>query len=107
MGVLVSRFGVAALAVLVPLSAAQAQETTTYTYDALGRVVTVQKSGGPSTGVQTTYQYDRAGNRTNVTVINAPNGAGGGDTGGGASVPPSDPLYVVVPLNGYTLIRVR
>jgi YD repeat-containing protein len=95
----------AALAIALPSTGADAQETTTYTYDALGRLVAVTKSGGPSSGLQASYTYDHAGNRTNVTVTNAPNG-GGGDNGSGASVP-DQPLYVVVPLNGYTLIRVR
>lgn len=96
---------VGVLALAIPSAELQAQETTTVTYDAKGRVVGVAKSGGPSSGVQTTYTYDDAGNRTNVTVVNAPNGSGNG-SGGGASVPDS-PLFVVVPLNGFTLIRVR
>lgn len=82
---------------------AGAQETTTYTYDAKGRVTGVVRSGGPSNGTNTAYTYDAADNRTNVTVSNSPNG-NGSDTGSGASVP--NVLYVVVPLNGYTLIRI-
>ena len=95
----------AVLAGSFPLTAVHAGETTTYTYDALGRVVNVSKSGGPNNGVQASYSYDHAGNRTNVTVINAPNGNGSG-SGNGASVE-TTPLYAVVPLNGYTLIRIR
>jgi hypothetical protein len=64
----------AAIAVVLPFAAANAQETTTYTYDARGRVVNVTKSGGPENGVQTSYTYDHAGNRTNITVTNSPNG---------------------------------
>ena len=90
---------------IFPLSAVHAGETTTYTYDSLGRVVSVSKSGGPANGVQASYTYDHAGNRSNVTVINSPNGNGNG-SGNGASVD-TTPLYVVVPLNGYTLIRIR
>ena len=91
----------AAFAGLVP---AQAQETTTYTYDAKGRVVTVQRSGGPSNGTNTTYAYDPADNRSNVTVTGSPNGSGNG-SGSGAST--GTMLYVVVPLNGYSLIVVK
>jgi hypothetical protein len=83
---------------------AYAQETTTYTYDAKGRVVGVVRSGGPSSGTNTQYQYDKADNRTNVTVSGSANGTGGG-TGGGASA--STTLYVVVPLNGFSLIVVQ
>lgn len=40
--------------------------TTTYTYDALGRVVSVNNADG--NGVITTYTYDAAGNRISQTV---------------------------------------
>lgn len=50
------------------IGVARADETTTYTYDALGRLVTTATSGGPSSGVQAQYTFDAAGNRTNVTV---------------------------------------
>ncbi len=86
--------------------AADAQETKTFTYDALGRVVGTSTSGGPANGTNTTYQYDAASNRSQVTVTNSPNGNGSGvDTGSGASV--SVVTYVVVPLNGYTVIRIQ
>ena len=48
-----------------------AQETTSFGYDALGRVVAVARTGGPSNGATTQYQYDPADNRTNVTVSGA------------------------------------
>jgi hypothetical protein len=86
---------------------AQAQETTTYTYDAKGRVTGVTRSGGPDNGVATSYSYDQADNRTNVTVTGAPNG-GGTDPGSGAGAPSNPkPAFVVVPLNGYTLIFLK
>lgn len=47
---------------------ADAAETTTYEYDALGRLKKVDKSGGPKSGTQTTTSYDPAGNRTNQTT---------------------------------------
>jgi len=90
------------------------QETTTYTYDALGRAITVQHSGGPNDGTAATYSYDPASNRTNVTVTLSANGGSGGGSGGGgggnsdpgagASVPPNQ--FIVVPLNGYTVIPI-
>jgi hypothetical protein len=85
-------------------SIALAQETTTYTYDALGRLVTASQSGGPSAGTSTALTYDPAGNRTNVTVAGSPNGSAS-STGSGASSPTT--VYVIVPLNGYTLIAVQ
>ena len=38
-------------------------DTTTYTYDALGRLVTASVSGGPTSGKTTSTSYDEAGNR--------------------------------------------
>jgi len=52
-------------------SAAHASETVTYTYDALGRLVTVAHSGSVNNGQQTIYAYDSADNRTNVTTTGA------------------------------------
>jgi YD repeat-containing protein len=52
-------------------SAAHAAETITYTYDALGRLTAVQAAGGPAAGVQRNYQFDAAGNRTQVVVTGA------------------------------------
>ena len=83
----------------------QAQETKSYNYDALGRVTGVQISGGPAGGTNAGYQYDAAGNRSNVTVSGSPNGnAGSNDPGSGAST--GSTIYIVVPLNGFTLIPV-
>jgi hypothetical protein len=79
---------------------AQAQETTTYTYDAQGRLKSVTRSGGQNNGVATTYVYDKAGNRTNVTTTGSQNGSGG--TGGGATSGTQG--FVVTPLGGYALI---
>lgn len=63
-----------ALIALLGLSAtaAVATETITYTYDARGRVVQVVHSGTANNGVSTSYSYDKAGNRTNVTTTGAP-----------------------------------
>ena len=48
-------------------SAAWAGETITYSYDSLGRLTRVERSGTVNSGV-TAYSYDAADNRTNVTV---------------------------------------
>lgn len=50
---------------------AGAGETTTFTYDALGRLVQAQISGGVMHGVQQGFQYDAAGNRTQLQTAGA------------------------------------
>lgn len=52
---------------------AQAAETITYTYDARGRLVQVQRTGTVNNGVNTTYTVDKADNRTNKTTTGSPN----------------------------------
>jgi len=54
-----------------------AQETTTYTYDAKGRLVAVMHSGGPASGRSTTYLNDPANNRKAINVTVSPNNAEG------------------------------
>jgi hypothetical protein len=51
---------------------AQAQETSTYSYDAKGRLIGYVKSGGPNNGQTETLSYDAADNRTNLTVTGTP-----------------------------------
>jgi len=51
--------------------AAQAAETVTYSYDALGRLIMVSHAGTVNNGQQTSYTYDSADNRTNVTTTGA------------------------------------
>lgn len=53
---------------LLLAASAQAGETIAYTYDALGRLVQVARSGTINNGVNASYTYDKADNRTNVTV---------------------------------------
>lgn len=54
-----------AIAIFTSVVAAQAApETTTYTYDELGRMVASSNSGGPRDNKQTSLSYDPAGNRT-------------------------------------------
>jgi hypothetical protein len=59
-------FAVAALAVT---AAAFANETVTYTYDARGRLVKVERTGTVNNGVKAEYKYDKGDNRTNVNVV--------------------------------------
>ena len=51
---------------------AHAGETVTYTYDAKGRLVSVVHTGTVNNNVQTTYNHDKADNRTNVKTTGAP-----------------------------------
>jgi hypothetical protein len=55
-------------------AAAWASETVTYTYDARGRLVKVERSGSVNNNVSAEYKYDKGDNRTNVNVI-SPNGS--------------------------------
>jgi hypothetical protein len=64
------RIAAAALAaVALAGAAAWANETVTYTYDARGRLVKVERSGTVNNGVQAEYTYDKGDNRTNVNVV--------------------------------------
>ena len=57
---------------LLAIAAAEASETLSYTYDARGRLVTVQHNGSVNANVVTTYGYDKADNRTLKNVTGAP-----------------------------------
>jgi YD repeat-containing protein len=60
-------------AVLLVLGvAAYAAETITYTYDARGRLISVNHSGTVNNNVMTNYVNDKADNRTNKTTSGAP-----------------------------------
>ncbi len=52
-------------------ASAQAQEVTTYSYDALDRLTKAQTSGGSNNGVVSSIGFDAAGNRSNYTVTTA------------------------------------
>lgn len=50
-----------------------AAETITYTYDARGRLVKVERTGTINNNVTTNYVIDKAENRTNKTTTGSPN----------------------------------
>lgn len=52
----------------IGLTAAAANETNTYTYDALGRLVSAATNKAVGTSTATAMSYDPAGNRANYTV---------------------------------------
>jgi hypothetical protein len=60
--------GTAIAALAEGSGSALAQETASYSYDALGRLVSSNTSGGPNNGVATGMCFDAAGNRTQYVV---------------------------------------
>jgi YD repeat-containing protein len=57
-----------ALFAVATWSGAAAAETVSYSYDAKGRLITVQRSGGPAAGLTTQYALDKADNRSRVLM---------------------------------------
>jgi hypothetical protein len=68
-----AKFWLAAAAAAAVPALAFAAETITYTYDAKGRLVKVERSGSVNHGVKAEYKHDKADNRSNVTVTGSPN----------------------------------
>jgi hypothetical protein len=58
----------AASAAVAAAATSWAAETIKYTYDARGRLVKVERTGTVNNNVKAEYKYDKAQNRTNVTV---------------------------------------
>jgi YD repeat-containing protein len=79
-------------ATMLLAASASATETTTYTYDALGRLIQSKSTGTVNNGLQTDTVFDPAGNRANQTVTGSVNNS-----------PPVRGV-IVLPLNGYTVI---
>lgn len=73
---------------------ADASESVTYTYDALGRLTQSATSGGVDSGLTASYTLDAADNRIAYTITGSP----------GSGVP--DVTVIVLPLNGFTIIPV-
>ncbi|MEA2998624.1 MAG: hypothetical protein QOK17_457 [Sphingomonadales bacterium] len=71
-------------------TAAGAAETTTFSYDALGRLVSSTNSGRVNSGLATTIAYDPAGNRQSYNVA----------TGGGGTPVIVDGSFEQPPQNG-------
>lgn len=82
--------GAAVSAAILAAGGARAGSTTTYTYDALGRLVQASTTGTVNNGVQMSTTYDPADNRTTYQVTGSANGP-----------------IVVVPLNGLTVIPLK
>jgi len=80
--ILLSAVAMACLAA-APIAHAQTSPSVTYTYDARGRLTSATYSGGVNNGLVVTYSYDAAGNRTAYRTTSP---------------------FVVVPLNGVSLI---
>ncbi len=76
-------------------SSALAQGTTTYEYDALGRLIGTTTTGGANDGLGTVYEYDAAGNRKRVEVT------GSDGTPGGPG------RIIVLPINGFLVIPIK
>lgn len=72
---MILRYFIVAIAATMPSLLCAQAETTTYTYDAIGRVVDVESDQASET-VTTEFQYDDANNRTLMrvteTVASAP-----------------------------------
>ncbi|MBV9929998.1 MAG: hypothetical protein JO013_03530 [Alphaproteobacteria bacterium] len=88
----VARLGLATI-LLATAATAPASETRTYTYDALGRLVTTSSSAGANTSVG----YDAAGNRQTYVVTG---GSGGAVVvvDGGFEQPPQNGSYTYNPV---------
>jgi hypothetical protein len=65
--------GLAAVSACAIAAPASATETITYTYDAKGRLVKVERTGTVNNNVKTEYTHDKADNRTNVKTTGSPN----------------------------------
>ena len=84
---------VAVIAVAIS-SAAHSSESTTFAYDASGRLTEVVTTGGVNSGLTMTYGFDAADNRITQLVVGAT----------GAGLP--DVSVILLPLNGFTLVPV-
>lgn len=70
---------------------AAATETTTYTYDPLGRLTRTVSSGGVNSGLDIATSYDKADNRT-AHSVDSPSAAAAPGPGGVTSLAADSPL---------------
>ena len=86
------------------VTSASAEETKIYSYDALGRLITIEATTIAEEPIVTEITYDAGGNRTNYSItgvnIMPPEEGGGGWS-------KNDIIYVVTPLNGFTLLMIE
>ena|SRR5688572_8721071 len=78
-------------------SAAEAGETVSYDYDALGRLTATTSSGTVNNGVATGIAYDPAGNHSAYTVSGAGSSGSPTVTGGGFETPDLGASYLYRP----------
>lgn len=83
-------------------SAAEAGETVTFSYDALGRLTATASSGTVNNGVATGIAYDPAGNRSAYNVSGAGSSGGPTVTGGGFETPEAGASYLYRPTAAFT-----
>ncbi|MBV7266255.1 RHS repeat protein [Erythrobacter ani] len=76
-----------------------AQETIKYEYDALGRLINVERDRANTTTETIDYEYDAAANRTRLTRATiGDNGQGGSDPASGGT-----PVYRII-FNGRFMV---
>ena len=63
------KWGLSLVVVALTCASADAAQTVSYAYDALGRLTQVNVLAGAGSGIVQNYQYDPAGNRLQQTVI--------------------------------------
>jgi len=99
MGGLLRRAAVCTAGLVLLASPASATETITYTYDAQGQVIAVDRSGSVNSGDAVDITYDKAGNRTNYLSADSTTAF---LSIGNASVTEGGSLSFTVTRSGYT-----
>lgn len=68
-----SRFLILLTMIFSTSNTAYSAETTTYSYDARGRLIKVVRTGTVNNNVQVVYTHDKANNRKTVVVTGSTN----------------------------------
>lgn len=100
-GIRVRLFASAAFGLMCATFAAAQSRTTTYTYDAIGRLTFIEDSQNGNRD----FDYDSAGNRLRVTVGASSDGAAEPASSSPAYVPGTDPLARVIPARPSNLFK--